>query len=226
MNPLLRGTWENIRELGLAALAHANRHAAYMSWENSRWSDLSVLRAAHAAELIIKARIAQEHPLLIFDQLPRSTQAEGSIMELTDLFRSGRTIQWNELPDRLWASTGLHIPQRAQFDSFGRLRNGIQHFGPSDGDPAQATLEFIFSVVDPFINQCWGLHAIDFDEDHVPYIYLVGTLVRRKILFLVSPAAAETFEEWDVDWDEVEQSYGKEILRRVNAAKAGEKSTE
>lgn len=70
MNPALKGIWEHMLDLGLGALAHANRHAAYAAMENERWPQLSVLQAAHAAELIIKARIAQEeHPLLIFEHL-------------------------------------------------------------------------------------------------------------------------------------------------------------
>ena len=36
-----------MRDLGLGALAHANRHAAYAAMENLRWPDLSVLQAAH-----------------------------------------------------------------------------------------------------------------------------------------------------------------------------------
>src|SRR4029077_12809683 len=90
--------WEHMRHLGLGALAHANRHAAYASYENPRWPELSVLQAAHAAELLIKARIAQEHPLLIFDQLPRSGSI-GVTLDFDALFREGRTLQWPELPD-------------------------------------------------------------------------------------------------------------------------------
>lgn len=97
-----------MRELGLGALAHANNHAAYVNMESevARWSDLSVLQAAHAAELLIKARIAQEHPLLIFEQLPRSGQAAGARLDMEDLFRQGRTIQWNDLPERLGHQRG------------------------------------------------------------------------------------------------------------------------
>ncbi len=67
------GHLENIRDLGLGALAHANRLAAYAATENSRAPDLSVLQAAHAAELFIKARIAQERPLLVFELLSLSS---------------------------------------------------------------------------------------------------------------------------------------------------------
>lgn len=99
-----------MRDLGLGALAHANRHAAYAAMENPRWPELSVFQAAHAAELLIKARIAQEHPLLIFESLPRSTQAAGAHLDLDDLFKQGRTFQWSDLPERLWAATGISIP--------------------------------------------------------------------------------------------------------------------
>jgi hypothetical protein len=62
--------------------------------ENPRWPELSVLQATHTAELLIKAHIAEEHPLLIFEQLPRSTQAAGNQLDLDDLCRQRRTIHW------------------------------------------------------------------------------------------------------------------------------------
>jgi len=208
-----------MRDLGLGALAHANRHAAYTGMVNPDWSELSVLQAAHAAELLIKACIAEEHPLLIFEQLPRSTQAAGSQLDLEDLFKQGRTVQWSDLPDRLWAATGLTIPNRARYDSFGRLRNGIQHFAPAPSqDTSEETLRFIFEVVDPFIHECWQLFAVDYDEDSEPYIYFVRALVSQEILFLVSPDAAETFDDWDVNWSDVSQSYRDEMQARARSA--------
>jgi hypothetical protein len=220
MNPALKRVWEHIRDLGLGALAHAHRHAAYAAMENARWPELSVLQAAHAAELLIKARIAQEHPLLIFEHLPRATQASAARLDLQDLFTQGRTFQWAELPDRLWAATGVSIPNKATFDSFGKLRNGIQHFAPVPGhDAGEATLQFVFSVIDPFINECWGLFAVDYDEDYEPYVYFVHALVSREILFLVSPAAAAQFGNWDVDWSSTSEEYRHEMQRRVSEAR-------
>jgi hypothetical protein len=167
-------------DLGLGALAHANRHAAYAAVENASWPDLAVLQAAHAAELLIKARIAQEHPLLIFDHLPHSSQAAREHLDIEDLFKQGRTVQWSDLPERLWAATGTSIPNRGTFDSFGRLRNGIQHFGPPPGrNASDETLRFVFDVIDPFINQCWGLFAIDYDEDDSPCISFLHSCTVR-----------------------------------------------
>jgi hypothetical protein len=221
VNPALNGVWEHIRDLGLGALAHANRHAAYLGMENQRWPDLSVLQAAHAAELLIKARIAQEHPLLIFEQLPRLAQASNVQLNLDDLFKLGRTFQWADLPDRLWAATGLSLRNKVTFDNFGRLRNGIQHFAATPGGEAgEETLRFVFNVIDPFINECWGLFAVDYDEDYEPYVYFVEALVRREIPFLVSPSAAAEFDVWSVDWLSVSKEYREEMHHRVASAKS------
>jgi hypothetical protein len=121
-----------------------------------------------------------------------------------------------DLPDRLWAATGLSIPDKATFDSFGKLRNGIQHFAPVPGhDAGEETLRFVFSVIDPFINECWGLFAVDYDEDYEPYVYFVQALVSREIFFLVSPAAADKFDNWDVEWSSVSEEYRNEMHARV-----------
>ena len=49
--------------LGLGALAHANYHSGYTTDTNDKWAELSVIQAAHAAELLVKARITKEHPI-------------------------------------------------------------------------------------------------------------------------------------------------------------------
>src|SRR5580765_8928988 len=75
---------------------------------------------------------------LIFDHLPRSSQAAGARLDLKDLFKQGRTFEWSDLPERLWAATGLSLPGKERFDAFGKLRNGIQHFAPApDGDAGE-----------------------------------------------------------------------------------------
>ena len=92
MTPELTGIWERMRDLGLGALAHANRHTHYGDYHNQWWAELGVLQAAHSAELLLKARIAEEHPLLIFEDLPKADLSRE--LTLKDLFEKGRTIQW------------------------------------------------------------------------------------------------------------------------------------
>ena len=159
MNNELRNVAENMRELGLGALTHANRHAAYQDIVNDKWAELSVLQAAHAAEILIKAKIAEEHPLLIFEKFPKITDDN---LSLLSLFEDGHTIEWSQLPNRLWATTSMHLPNKDVFIRFGKLRNSIQHFGaiPKDVNASLETLRFIYSVIDPFIYECWQLYAI------------------------------------------------------------------
>jgi hypothetical protein len=112
------------------------------------------------------------------------------------LFEKGRTIQWADLPERLWATTGESVPNVQKFEQFGRLRNGIQHFGATpETNVGYETLKFVFEVIDRFINASWDLFAVDYDEDYDPYIYFVSPLVHRGIPFLVLREAAEAFKD-------------------------------
>jgi hypothetical protein len=218
MNPALRKVHENMRDLGLGALAHANWHANYA--HDNRWTpELAVLQAAHAAELLIKARIAEEHPLLIFEQLPRQSQSPDGRLDFAALFESGRTVQYFELPALLWAATGIEIPDRGHYTVFGKLRNSIQHFAPPEGVDVHAeTLRFIYGVIDPFINACWNLFAIDYNEDHEPYVYLMGGLFRHEVPFLVSPEAAAEFEQSKDELISTSPAYRKKMIARVKAS--------
>jgi hypothetical protein len=204
--------------LGRGALSHANWHANYTSVDNDLWPQLSVLQAAHAAEILIKARIAEEHPLLIFETWPRPS-ADGADLSLETLLESGRTIAFSELPARLWATTGIRLSGGERYRSFLRLRNAIQHFTyPTTVDVAAEALRFIYEVIDPFINDCWGLYAIDHNEDHEPYVYLVGGLLNREIPFLVSPDSVPAFAYCETDWPTKNASYCDLMRSRLAAA--------
>jgi hypothetical protein len=215
----LRTVHKHMRGLGLGALAHANWHANYHSFENDWWSELSVLQAAHAAEILIKARIAQRHPLLIFEHLPKPPAIKTKL-SLEHLLQQGRTYQYSELPDRLWAATGIMVPNLSLYKSFGRLRNSIQHFASPKQDVSKDAIEFIYGVIDPFINLCWKLFAIDYNEDHEPYVYLVAGLIRSGVPFLVSRGVIEHLEYLEMNWPPNNPKYKKLMLDRLRAAQA------
>jgi hypothetical protein len=216
----LRRIHEHMRGLGLGALAHANTHACFYSHDNLWWAELSVLQAAHAAELLIKARIAEEHPLLIFEQLPKARTESGQLLSLQDLVQTARSYQFSDLPDRLWAVSGLKLSNGERFRTFGRLRNAIQHFAVPEGvDVTAESILFIYEVVDPFINDCWGLFAVDFNEDTEPE-YLVQGLIARAVRFRVSPSVAEREKYIDFRWPDNEPGYQKEMEGRFVAASA------
>ena len=211
----------HMRALGLGALAHANWHANYMSFTNEYWPELSVVQAAHAGELLIKARIAEEHPLLIFERFPKVS--DDTILDQSLLAREGRTLTYRELPNRLRVTAGVSVPEIEQYLAFGRLRDSIQHFlPPRDVDFSAEAIRYIYAVLDPFINECWGLFAVDFNEDHEPYRYLVEGLLNRGVSFLVSPDAASDLADEDLSrMVQGSEAYSVEILRRFRAAAAG-----
>ncbi|WP_417431447.1 hypothetical protein [Kiloniella sp.] len=202
-------------DLGLGALAHATHHAMYMSMDNDRWPELSVLQAAHAAEILIKARIAQENPLLIFEKLPKNS-TNGPSLNMDNLYRHGRTTQYSALPDKLLSTTGNTLSNREKFDEFGCIRNSIQHFLPKDGlRYDDLALEFIYEVVDPFINECWGLHACNYYEDIDGAEYLLDALITRGIYFNVSSEMAESGAWVELNWPDSNPDYKTEMEKRV-----------
>lgn len=219
MSDELTDVHEHMVGLGLGALAHANWHANYCSHDNQYWSELSVLQAAHAGEILIKARIAREHPLLIFEQLPKA-QADEAPLSLQRLVESGRTYQFVDLPDRLWATTGIKLPAIKRYRTFGRLRNSIQHFTVPRGiDVSIEAIRFIYEVIDPFIHACWGLYAIDYNEDHEPYIYLASGLIRQGIRFLVSPDMMKDFRYIELEWPKGDDAYRRDMEARFEASR-------
>jgi hypothetical protein len=186
MHEELLGISEHLKSLGLASLAHAQQHTFFYSMDNQYWNELAVLQAAHAAEILLKARISEQHPLLIFSDIPRSTKVNEEKLSFRSLLESGKTLQYNELPERLWATTGYKIKDDSLYQRFGKLRNTIQHFtNPSNRDLLQETLEFIFGIIDPMINDFWGLYAVNYVEDPDAHEYIFETLLRSNISFLI-----------------------------------------
>ncbi|WP_080755542.1 MULTISPECIES: hypothetical protein [Aeromonas] len=187
MNPELKNISEHILTMGVGVLSQAQRNAFYTSYGyDSRLDEgvYGVLQAAHAAELIIKAAIAEQHPLLIFSNLPKSTKEEDGFLSLNDLFESGKTIQYVDLPERLWAATGYKIEAIDLFNKFGKLRNCIQHFATPDRDLRTETTDFIYKVVDPILGHFWNKYAIEYvdldgyEDDIFEMIYERGLKVR------------------------------------------------
>ena len=77
-------------------------------------------------------------------------------------FESAKTIQYFDLPEKLWAATGYKIENLSSFHSFGKLRNCIQHFAIPDKDIRTATSEFIYQVIDPILEHFWDSYAVEY----------------------------------------------------------------
>lgn len=187
MNEALRGIPSRILGLATAALTQANMHAAFMDPGLEHWPQMSVLNAAHAGELFLKAMIADEHPLLIFKDLISLDDNRTDELSLETLLTRGRTHDFEKLPQVLWATTGIRIPNPDCFERLRRARNAIQHFcAPDSRDLSALSLEFIYTIIDPLIAERFGMYAIEYHEDHnVGYDYLVSTLLKRQLRFSV-----------------------------------------
>jgi HEPN domain-containing protein len=119
---------------------------------------MCVVHAAHAAEILLKARIAQEDLLQIFYKLPKSDP-----ITLTDLIENGRTFSYQELPAQLSKIAGIEISQISQYKEFGRLRDRIIHFSMSNAENLdQLTLNYSLELLDPLVESFWGRSVIEF----------------------------------------------------------------
>lgn len=190
MDAGLKNVNQHMIALGAGSLSHANYLAHFYDWTNQMWSQLGVLQAAHACEIFLKARLAQEHPLLIFDSLPKSTadcvNKTTGLLDFESLLEKGQTITYSELPEKVWAATGVKINNLKLYNDFGKLRNSIQHFAAPNRDVSLQTSQFIYDVIDPFINSEWGMCAMDYCDDSEGYEYLIPVLANRGVEFIVS----------------------------------------
>ncbi len=208
---LLSGLADRILGLAQAALKQANMHAVFMDPGNEHWPLMAVLNAAHAGELFIKAAVAVEHPLLIFKDIHGLDDRRSIELDFKTLLEKGKTYGFDQLPQVLWTTTGIRVPDQICYDRIQKLRNSIQHFcSPDDQDPSGAAIDFIYKIIDPIIYERFGLCAIEFHEDHyVGYDYIVGALLNRGVKFSL-PA---TFCIGEIDIEE-EISYSGEGYKK------------
>jgi hypothetical protein len=175
---------QHMREFGLTILGRAAYDVTFSEMSRPFAHAISVCHAAHGAEIAIKARIAQEHPLLLFTALPKSSKAEDQLT-VTELFVYGRTIQFQDLPEHLWATTGIRMGRVEHYQQFGKLRNTITHFAVPDLDFAGETLKFLFQVMEPLVRRFWDKsilpYAGEWDEVTVSDGYLEEQLVQYGI---------------------------------------------
>ncbi len=186
MHAILDQIQERILRFAEGALTQANQHAVFADPGNEHWDFMSVVNAAHAGELFLKAIIAKQHPLLVFKDIFTLDDGKNEF-DLEQLISRGRTHDFEKLPQVLWVTSGIRIPSMSSFDAIRKLRNSIQHFcADESSDFRGIALEFLYSNIDPLIRDVFGLYAINYHEDHgVGYDYVVSVLVRREIRFSV-----------------------------------------
>ncbi|WP_246164231.1 hypothetical protein [Blastochloris sulfoviridis] len=209
MNEELRQIPQRIFKLAIASLTQANTHAVYVDPRNDHWDVLSILNSAHAGELFLKTIIALEHPLLIFREIFSIDDGSSPDIDLSSLLQKGRTHDFERLPQALWVSTGIRLPNPSCYERLRRARNSIQHFcAPKDVELGRLSLEFIYTIIDPLIYQQLGICAINFHENpSVGYDYIAQRLIRESFKFSMPDDFGITEFDLADELKSVEQAY-------------------
>lgn len=195
MNSELKEIPKHLKELGLGILAQAQSNVFFRSWDNELDDGIfGLLQTAHSCEIIIKAVIAEQHPLLIFSNLPKSTQVDEQLLDMRSIIELGKTISFLDLPEKLWATTGYKIEPLEQYRSFGKLRNCVQHFALPNENLRLRSAKFIYEIIDPILEHFWQLYAVkycDIDEEY----RLMESLISENIPFRFDPIDQEIYNE-------------------------------
>lgn len=131
---------------------------------------LCVVHAAHAAEILLKARIAEEDLLLIFSTLPKRKESNDTF-SLIELIEDGYTVSYKNLPKKLLETTGITIERLQQYQDFGKIRDQIIHFSIPNPKKALDELTILYSleVLDPLVESFWGHSVFDFIKNDYFY---------------------------------------------------------
>jgi len=194
----------------------------YFDPGNEYWGQMSVLNAALAGELFLKAIIAKEHPLLIFRDLYHLDQPENVDISLNEIIENGRTYNFEHLPRLLWVATGERITDPSSFEKLRKARNSIQHFCLPDGVDLRAlSLEFLYKNIDPLIRKHFGMYSIEYHEDDsVSYDYVVSCLIAHELQFSIPPDFEVTEIDLDVELSKASMSYQDWFKREASDAVA------
>lgn len=188
MHEELRGIPDRILDVAIGALTQANQHAVYFDPGLEHWHFMSILNAALAGELFLKAIVAKEHPLLIFRDLFQLDDPNNQDLTLKHIIERGRTYGLEHLPKLLWVSCGERLPDMTSFERLRNARNSIQHFcSPlEDVDSRRLALDFLYKNIDPLVRRHFGIYCIEYHEDlSVGYDYVVNCLIQHELHFSV-----------------------------------------
>jgi hypothetical protein len=108
VHPDTRKIAEHMREFGLALLGRSLEDVTFSEMLSPYVHAMGVVTCAHSAEIIIKARIAEEHPLLIFNKLPKPDPT--LLLDVSALMTEGRTLAYEDLPAARGLQPGIASP--------------------------------------------------------------------------------------------------------------------
>jgi hypothetical protein len=155
-----------MRDFGLSMVAKGVVNATYSEDGEPYSHAMGLVQVANGFEILIKSKIVEEHPLLVFNRIPKEGNLLDGNIKMEDLIEHGQTIMYSELPERLWATTGYKIEPLDLYVKFGRVRNQIIHFALPKLSLDDLTLEFAFTVIQKSITTWWGISILDYVTDY------------------------------------------------------------
>ncbi|SIQ20002.1 hypothetical protein SAMN05880590_102540 [Rhizobium sp. RU35A] len=194
-----------ILENAKCAIAQANMHAIFLDPGNEHWGNVSVLNAAQAGELVMKAAIANVHPLLIFQNVFDLDDANSEDLDIERIIQRAKTHEFHNLPKVMWAVLKDRLPDLNSFNEMRKMRNAVQHFYHPGGfanygeAARRLSLDFLYKNVDPILKKYFDLSAIEFHEDSEGYFYIVQALLRHEIIFSIP-------DDFDMSREEIEDA--------------------
>jgi hypothetical protein len=211
---------ERVLDLCINTLRQANTQACFADPYLEYRNDLAILSAAQTGELLLKAIIAKEHPLLIFRDLPTLEDTNIDEIELSRVIEKGRTHDYVQLPKLLWVVTGRKVPNQELYKKVGQLRNAVQHFCVPDGvDLSHWARRYIYEIVDPLLYENFSLHAIEYHDDiSIGYDYVVACLLKSELTFTVPTDFKVTEISIEEHLIESSSAYRNEMEERFKAA--------
>ena len=160
-----------MRDFGLAMVAKGIVNATFSEHGVPYSHAMGLVHVANGVEVLIKSKIVEEHPLLVFSKIPKEANVYGGNIKIEDLLEHGQTIMYSELPDRLWATTGYKIEPVELYNKFGRIRNQIIHFAVPEISLSDLTLEFTFKIIEKAINSWWDITILDYVQEYDDVIF-------------------------------------------------------
>ena len=155
-----------MRDFGLLMIAKGVVNATYSEMGVPYSHAMGLIHVANGFEILIKSKIVEEHPLLVFNKIPKENNITDGNLKFEDLIEHGQTIMYSELPERLWATTGYKIEPLALYNEFGRVRNQIIHFAVPNISLSELTLKFTFTIIEKAINEWWDTTILEYAQDY------------------------------------------------------------
>ena len=164
-----------MRDLGLHMVGKGAVNATFSEHAAPYSHAMAIVHVAHGFEILIKSKIVEEHPFLIFSKIPTESKIQGDKIHFEDLLAHGQTINYSELPHRLWATTGYKMSNPDFFQEFGKIRNQIIHFSVPNIELSEIALKFVYEVIEKTVNDWWDVsvleYACEYDDGYLEYVF-------------------------------------------------------